>query len=104
MQRVSAFRLAVSLKKAGLDCGSTLAVLCRWSRRNRPEEGKRVITQDEIYEQVQSAYNRQYMGTGCNDPAVTPFCSRECVLRRNASARNPNSSPACTIRAQSTPS
>ena len=82
LQRVSCFRLAVHLKKAGLPEDLTAAALCRWSTRIRPRDGKAIITVDEIVEQTASAYAKPYRGCGCEDPAIRPFCDPRCSVHR----------------------
>ncbi|MEX2389200.1 MAG: hypothetical protein WD534_15085 [Phycisphaeraceae bacterium] len=78
MQRVSCFRLAVQLKKAGMPPSMTITVLEQWASRNRPEEGKRTITPEEIREQTRWAYDRAYTAIGCDDPAVRAFHGPDC--------------------------
>lgn len=79
-QRVACFRLAVHLKKAGVPQDITLACLRTWASKNRPADGKSVICEDEIIAQVTWAYERNYRGCGCEEPAVAPFCDPACVL------------------------
>jgi len=43
-QRVACFRLAVHLKKAGVPSDIARASLQAWAMKNRPEDGKRVLT------------------------------------------------------------
>ena len=81
-QRVTCFRLAVQLKKAGLPEDIAVATLRAWATKNRPAGEKRVITEDEILAQVTGAYSRDYRSCGCADPAVTPYCDPDCPLRR----------------------
>ncbi len=80
-QRIACFRLAVNLKRVGLPFDSTIAVLADWSQRNRPTNGKRVITESEITTQAASAYDKEYRAYGCEDPAVTPYCDLACQVR-----------------------
>ena len=87
-QRVSCFRLAVHLKKAGLSQDLAVAVLCAWAAKNHPEHGKSVITDNEIVRQTASAYVKRYRSCGCDDPAIRPFCDSTCPVRSySASAR-----------------
>ena len=81
-QRVSCFRLAVQLKKAGLPEDIAIAALRAWAAKNRPAEKKRVITKEEIDAQVKGAYSRDYRGCGCGDPKVAAYCDPDCPLRR----------------------
>ena len=82
-QRVVCFRLAVHLKRLGLPYDISVAALKVWASKNRPAAGKRIITQSEIAAQTTSAFNRNYRGYGCEDPAITPYCQPECPLHRN---------------------
>ena len=80
-QRVTCFRLAVQLKKAGLPEDLAVAALKAWAAKNRPAGEKRVIAEDEILAQVNGAYSRDYRSCGCGDPAVTPYCEPNCPLQ-----------------------
>ena len=87
-QRVSCFRLAIQLKKAGLPQDLTLAALKTWATKNRPENGKGIITEREIEEQTAAAYNKDYHGCGCEEPAVAKYCDPACPVRKAESPRN----------------
>jgi hypothetical protein len=86
-QRVSCFRLAVHFKRLGLPYDVTVAALKVWSLKNRPHQGRRIITEPEIIEQTQYAYTHEYKGYGCESSAVMPFCQKKCPLlsKKNAS-------------------
>jgi len=86
-QRISAFRLAVNLKKTGLPMNSAVSVLMEWRKKNRPANGKRIITPEEINEKIRAAYARQYAGCGCNDEVMQRYCDEDCVLKRNMRTR-----------------
>ncbi len=91
-QRVACFRLAIHLRKVGLPLDLTAAALRTWARRNRPLNGKLVISDSEIADQTSYAYKREYVGCGCEDPAVAPFCSPDCpVLAKRMQAEKPPS-------------
>jgi len=79
-QRVSCFRLAVNLRRAGIPSDLTVIMLRAWARKNRPQDGKRIITEVEIRNQVRDAYEKQYRSCGCEDPAVAPYCDTNCPL------------------------
>ncbi len=79
-QRVSCFRLAIGLKKAGIPYDLALATLKAWSRKNKPEAGKGVITEREVVAQTAWAYDRDYKGCGCEEPAIALFCDHQCPL------------------------
>ena len=79
-QRVACFRLAVQLRKAGLLCDIAVTALKAWAEKNRPQPGKRSITEREIVDQTTWAYTRPYQGCGCEDAAVAWFCDPSCHL------------------------
>ncbi|MCK4658575.1 MAG: hypothetical protein KAV82_03550, partial [Phycisphaerae bacterium] len=81
-QRVTCFRLAVQLKKAGLPEDIAVAALAAWAAKNRPAGEKRVIAEDEILAQVTGAYSKDYRSCGCGDPKVAAYCDPACPLRR----------------------
>ena len=74
-QRVTCFRLAVQLKKAGRPEDLAVAALKAWAGKNRPTGERRVITEEEILAQVAGAYSR-----GCGDPKVAAYCDPDCPL------------------------
>lgn len=80
-QRVACFRLAVQLKRVGLPSDLALHILTAWAAKNRPIEGKRIITPDEIARQTALAYDGAYRGFGCEDAAIQPYCSPGCRIR-----------------------
>ena len=80
LQRVSCFRLAVDLKRAGIPFDLAVTLLQAWTRKNRPQNGKRILTGKEVQEQAEDAYEKPYRSCGCNDPAVTPYCDQRCPL------------------------
>jgi hypothetical protein len=80
-QRVTCFRLAVQLKKAGLPEDIAVGALRAWAAKNRPNAGRRIITEQEISEQTACAYARPYRACGCDEPAVQPFCEPWCAVR-----------------------
>lgn len=82
-QRVACFRIAVQLMQIGLPFDHALAVLREWRTRNRPHDGKRIITDEEVYEQTTSAYKKNYKSYGCNEPVTKSFCDPDCPLLWN---------------------
>jgi hypothetical protein len=80
-QRVSCFRLAVNLKMLGMPFDLTVAALTSWAQKNRPINGKRIITEREINQQTKDAFNRDYRSYGCETEAVAPFCNSDCPVR-----------------------
>ena len=82
-QRTSCFRLAAHLKRLGLPIDVAIAALRTWALKNRPADGKRVITEKEIIGQIKYVFSRNYRGYGCETEAVAPFCQPQCpVLNR----------------------
>jgi len=79
-QRVSCFRLAVNLRRAGIPSDLTVIMLLAWARKNRPQDGKRIITEAEIRSQVKDAYEKPYRSCGCEESAVAPYCDKRCPL------------------------
>lgn len=84
-QRLACFRLASSLKRAGLPFDATVVVLTSWAQKNTPADNKRTITESEITSQTRSAYSHDYRGIGCECPSVMPYCDPDCPVRK---ARN----------------
>ena len=91
-QRVSCFNLAIQLKKAGMPHDLALVTLQAWANKNKPQNGKRIITVKEIDDQAAAAFNKPYFGCGCNDAAVRPFCDSQCALYL-AREREPKRTP-----------
>lgn len=87
-QRVTCFRLAVHLKQIGFPHDIAASVLHTWSKKNRPINGKHIITEQEIIEQVQSAYCHSYRSYGCEDPAIRPFCDVSCPVYQKQIAKS----------------
>jgi hypothetical protein len=80
-QRVSCFRLAVHLKRLGLPFDLTVAALTTWAQKNRPINGKGIITEREINQQTKDAYNGGYRSYGCETEVVAPFCNSDCPIK-----------------------
>lgn len=80
-QRVTCFRLAVSLKRMQVPYDMALTVLKAWALKNKPLEGKEIIKESEILAQASYAYERSYAGYGCDTPAISPFCDPTCRVR-----------------------
>ena len=79
-QRVSCFRVAVQLKRNGMPQDLTLVTLKAWAQKNRPSNGKRIITDAEITYQTKSAFGNTYRSVGCEEPAIAAFCDKNCPL------------------------
>ncbi|MCP4612946.1 MAG: hypothetical protein GY845_29995 [Planctomycetes bacterium] len=79
-QRVSCFRLAVHLKRNGLPYDLALITLKAWAKKNHPADGKRLITDGEVEYQTKCAFENSYRSFGCEDPAMVPFCDKNCPL------------------------
>jgi hypothetical protein len=86
-QRVSCFRLAVHLRRAGIPFDLSVPMLRAWARKNRPQNGKRVITDPEIEQQARDAFEKPYRSCGCEEPAVAPYCDERCPLHSRAARR-----------------
>lgn len=92
-QRVCCFRLAVQLKRSGLPVDLAVAALKAWARKNRPANGKRILTEPEIHQQTQSAYAKPYRGIGCEDPAIAAFCHPGCPLKTKTKTLHKGENP-----------
>ena len=79
-QRVSCFRLAVHLRRIGLPFDMVVAVLLEWREKNRPGRGKDRLSDSEVRSQSAHAFQKEYRGYACGDPAVTPYCEDSCWL------------------------
>jgi hypothetical protein len=79
-QRVSCFRLAVQLKRNGMPHDLALVTLKAWAQKNRPRDGKRIITDREIEYQTKSAFENTYRSIGCEEPAIAAYCDENCPL------------------------
>lgn len=96
-QRVSCFRLAVHLRRAGVPQDLAEGLLLHWSAKNRPHHGKRVITADEIRAQVSDAYRKHYRSYGCESEAVRPFCDTNCPVYLTQSLRSNAAAPSSAV-------
>ena len=90
-QRISCFRLAVSLKKAGLPFDLATAALREWAQKNTPQDGRRIIRNEEVVAQTQSAYAGEYRSCGCEEPIVAQYCSPQCPLHKAPQVSNERS-------------
>lgn len=87
-QRISCFRLAVHFKRLGFPNDLAVEKLKNWARKNKPEDGKRIITEKEIISQTKDAYGKDYRGYGCDWEAVRSFCQPSCsILKRSNEIR-----------------
>jgi hypothetical protein len=84
LQRSSCFRLAVQLRRIGLPFDATVSVLKTWALKNKPSDGKRIITDHEIIEQASCAYSKYYKAYGCETSEMEPFCRDDCPLKRKS--------------------
>ncbi len=87
-QRVSCFRLAIHLKRAGIPFDLAVTMLHAWAGKNTPRDGKRVISDQEIHQQTKDAYEKPYRSCGCEEPAVVPYCDSHCPLRTRSTYRS----------------
>lgn len=81
-QRLACFHLAVQLKNAGLPCDLAVSCLLAWAGKNRPRDGRTIITPAEIAEQASHGYSEKYRGCGCTDASVLPYCTPDCPLKK----------------------
>jgi hypothetical protein len=79
-QRISCFRLAVHLKRYGMPYDLALVTLKAWARKNRPDDGKSIITDAEITYQAKCAFQNSYRSFGCEEPAIAAYCDENCPL------------------------
>lgn len=79
-QRVACFRLAVHLHRLGIPEDLAKLLLIDWSKKNRPSQGKRIITTDEITQQARDGYSGRYRGYGCDDPVISQYCQGQCPI------------------------
>lgn len=78
-QRVSCFRLAIHLKRAGIPQDMASALLLAWACKNHPPARPR-ITDDEVLRQTRGAYARNYASYGCEDSRIQPYCDPCCPI------------------------
>jgi hypothetical protein len=79
-QRVACFRIAVNLRLVGLPEEFAVVILNSWRLKNKPSENKRIITPDEIKEQIRWAYSKDYKVYGCDEPIINYHCQSNCRL------------------------
>lgn len=79
-QRVACFRLAVHFHRLGIPEEFAKSLLIDWSKKNRPAQGKRIITTDEITQQTRDGYSGRYRGYGCDDPVISQYCQGQCPI------------------------
>ncbi|HNT36255.1 MAG TPA: hypothetical protein PKH07_14820 [bacterium] len=91
-QRIACFRLAVHLKKLGMPPDIAIVCLQAWAAKNKPHEPKGIITHEEILSQVQAAFEKPYLGCGCNEPTVRQFCDPNCPLQMRRTIESTDSS------------
>ncbi len=82
-QRLACYRIAISLKCAGMPFDKAVYTLKSWALKNRPSNNKRIITEKEIIAQTQSAYKGKYRNIGCECPSVVPFCDNTCQIKNS---------------------
>jgi len=93
-QRLSCFRLAVHLRRIGLEFDAVVAVLLEWRKKNRPDSGKDRLSGSEVRSQTAYAFQKEYRGYGCGDPAVTPYCEDSCWLFQRRGKDSPSTDAA----------
>ena len=81
-QRISCFRLAIHLKRLGLPYDMAVAALKTWALKNKPINTKRIIGDSEVVSQTSYAYDKPYVGYGCDSEAIKPFCESSCPVKQ----------------------
>jgi hypothetical protein len=79
-QRCVCFRLAGHFNRLGIPIDGAIVLLKNWAIKNKPIENKRIITENEIFEQATYAYKRSYTSYGCESAEIKPFCHPECPV------------------------
>ena len=79
-QRCVCFRLAGHFNRLGIPIDGAIVLLKNWATKNKPIENKRIITENEIFEQTSYAYKRSYTSYGCESEEIKPFCQPECPV------------------------
>lgn len=79
-QRVTCFRLVVHLRNIGFPRHLTVVALEEWASRNKPAEGRSILTESEVGDQVKAAYRNGYSSYGCEDPMINRFCEPTCPI------------------------
>lgn len=72
------FRLAVFLKNHGLPMDVTRGAILEWNDKNDPP-----LSEYEVEEKIESAYNRDYSHFACLRPEFEPFCDPNCMFYEN---------------------
>lgn len=78
-----AFRLAIYFKNQGLTAETALVALRECNRKNKPPLEDRVII-----EKVQSSFEHDYSGYGCEQDYMREFCRPECPVKKIKPADN----------------
>jgi len=94
-QRVLCFRLAVHLKRNGVPFDLTLVVLKAWAKKNRPADGRRIITEPEIEYQARCAFANSYRSFGCEHEAMAAYCHKDCPLHSHTVAKTSANNGPC---------
>ena len=81
-QRIACFRLAVDFKRFGFPQDIAVGALKAWAVKNKPDDGKRIITEVEIIAQTKCAYGKDYRSCGCEESAIQEFCDPTCPVRK----------------------
>ncbi len=80
-QRIACFRIAVHLRRIGIPFDVAAMILLECSRLNKPVNGKRIITPEEVVSQARDGYKEKYTGYGCNVTVIRDFCDPECPVK-----------------------
>ena len=93
LQWLSCFRLATHFRRMGVPAPIAIAALLKWRESNRPANGKRILTAEEVENQVAHAYLKEYTGYGCTEPEVATHCSSTCHLYPAVMAQRRGATP-----------
>ncbi|MDA3787232.1 MAG: hypothetical protein PF503_01850 [Desulfobacula sp.] len=80
LQRLTCFRLAIHLCAAGFDEEMSYEILRFWAKRNKPINGKQILTEKEIMDQCKDGFKTRNSSYGCGEPETSSFCSKPCPL------------------------
>lgn len=80
LQRIACFRLAIHLCAVGIDEEMAQNILRVWVTRNKPINGKGLLTEKETIDQCRDGYKPRNRSFGCGQEAITPYCSKDCPL------------------------
>ena len=76
------FRIAMYYKQRGMFKDDLFQLLLRWNGKNEQPRGKEYTDRD-VRKTLESAWNSDYRGYGCEDPIVQTYCDmKECPMAK----------------------